>query len=100
MPCAPSTSDGASTLEAEADEFGAHVAVLDPRLAYHLDGGASSKVVFTSACTTHVAGSMHYLRWPRSPGEPFRWQGLDGRVLRSAIAIAIAISSNGGGEPR
>ena len=62
---------------------------LDPRHVYHLDGGASSKVAFTTQGTAEVVGSMHYLRWPRSSGEPFRWQGLDGRVLRSAFAVSI-----------
>ncbi|MDT0485296.1 phosphodiester glycosidase family protein [Streptomyces doebereineriae] len=61
---------------------------LDPRHVYHLDGGASSKLAFISAGTTEVAGSMHYLRWPRSAGQLFRWQGLDGRVLRSAFAVS------------
>ncbi|MBO4260247.1 hypothetical protein [Streptomyces griseorubiginosus] len=61
---------------------------LDPQHVYHLDGGASSKIAFTSGDTAEVAGSMHYLRWPRSSGEPFRWQGLDGRVLRSAFTIS------------
>ncbi|WP_331744714.1 hypothetical protein OG762_50655 (plasmid) [Streptomyces sp. NBC_01136] len=60
---------------------------LDPRSVYHLDGGASSKIAFTGESQTQVVGSMHYLRWPRSPSEPFRWKGLDGRVLRSAFVV-------------
>lgn len=60
---------------------------LDPRSVYHLDGGASSKIAFTQEGETHVVGSLHYLRWPQSDGEPFRWQGLDGRVLRSAFIV-------------
>lgn len=59
----------------------------DPRSVYHLDGGQSSKLAFIEERKTHVVGSMHYLQWPRSRGEPFRWQGLDGRVLRSGFVV-------------
>lgn len=58
-----------------------------PRNVYHLDGGQSSKIAFIEEDKTHVVGSMHYLRWPRSHGEPFRWQGLDGRVLHSGFIV-------------
>ncbi|MEV6987015.1 hypothetical protein AB0M95_37965 [Sphaerisporangium sp. NPDC051017] len=60
---------------------------LDPRSVYHLDGGQSSKIAFIEEGRTRVVGSMHYLKWPHSPGEPFRWRGLDGRVLRSAFVV-------------
>lgn len=59
----------------------------DPRSVYHLDGGRSSKIAFIAEGRAHVVGSMHYLRWPRSRGEPFRWQGLEGRVLRSGFVV-------------
>lgn len=59
----------------------------DPRSVYHLDGGRSSKIAFIEEGRTHVVGSMHYLRWPRSQGEPFRWQGLEGRVLHSGFVV-------------
>ncbi|GGX57973.1 phosphodiester glycosidase family protein [Streptomyces chartreusis] len=59
----------------------------DPLRMYHLDGGASSKIAFAQGGETYVAGSLHYLRWPHGPGEPFRWQGLEGRVLRSAFVV-------------
>lgn len=57
----------------------------DPRTVYHLDGGQSSKIAFIAQDTTHVVGSLHYLRWPRSHAEPFRWQGLDGRIMHSGF---------------
>ncbi|MEH6373916.1 hypothetical protein V7793_06115 [Streptomyces sp. KLMMK] len=60
---------------------------LDPHSTYHLDGGGSSKIAFLEEGTTRVLGSMHYLKWPSSPDEPFRWQGLDGRVLRSGFTV-------------
>ncbi|MFE4664594.1 phosphodiester glycosidase family protein [Streptomyces sp. NPDC056716] len=60
---------------------------LDPARMYHLDGGASSKIAYLSSGIARVAGSMHYLAWPTIPGGPFRWQGLDGRVLRSAVVL-------------
>ncbi|MGW1564653.1 hypothetical protein ACWCQ1_50840 [Streptomyces sp. NPDC002144] len=60
---------------------------LNPRHVYRLDGGASSKIAFIHQGNTHVAGSLHYLRWPRTPQEPFSWRGLDGRVLHSAFLI-------------
>ncbi|MFG2386703.1 hypothetical protein [Streptomyces avermitilis] len=63
------------------------LAGFDPRSIYHLDGGQSSKIAFTEKAETQVVGSMHYLQWPHSPTEPFRWQGLHGRILRNAFAI-------------
>ncbi|MEV0442948.1 phosphodiester glycosidase family protein [Streptomyces spectabilis] len=60
---------------------------LDPRHVYHLDGGASSKIAYRHAGRLGVVGSMHYLRWPTAPSEPFRWQGLAGRALHSAIIL-------------
>ncbi|MGW4517308.1 phosphodiester glycosidase family protein [Streptomyces sp. NPDC004393] len=59
----------------------------DPASMYHLDGGASSKIAYLIQEATRVVGSMHYLKWPVSPSERFRWQGTDGRVLRSALAL-------------
>ncbi|MFI5864655.1 phosphodiester glycosidase family protein [Streptomyces sp. NPDC051546] len=60
---------------------------LDPHHVYHLDGGASSKIAYQQAGRAGVVGSMHYLRWPTAPTEPFRWQGLEGRALHSAIIL-------------
>ncbi|GGV50485.1 hypothetical protein GCM10010245_79510 [Streptomyces spectabilis] len=60
---------------------------LDPHHVYHLDGGASSKIAYWHAGRPGVVGSMHYLRWPTAPSEPFRWQGLAGRALHSAIVL-------------
>lgn len=60
---------------------------LDPRHVYHLDGGASSKIAYRRAGRPGVVGSMHYLRWPTATSEPFRWQGLAGRALHSAIIL-------------
>ncbi|MFF4410404.1 hypothetical protein [Streptomyces sp. NPDC001404] len=60
---------------------------LDPHSMYHLDGGGSSKIAYLEEGTARVLGSMHYLRWPTIPEEPFRWQGLGGRVLRSGFTV-------------
>ncbi|MER5887798.1 phosphodiester glycosidase family protein [Streptomyces sp. NPDC001941] len=60
---------------------------LDPRHVYHLDGGASSKIAYLHAGTPRVAGSMHYLRWPTSPTQPFVWAGHEGRALHSALLL-------------
>ncbi|WP_367435217.1 phosphodiester glycosidase family protein [Streptomyces celluloflavus] len=59
----------------------------DPHHVYHLDGGASSKIAYQHAGAPRAVGSMHYLRWPTAPTEPFRWQGLEGRALHSAIVL-------------
>ncbi|MFD9562208.1 phosphodiester glycosidase family protein [Streptomyces sp. NPDC059994] len=60
---------------------------LDPQAMFHLDGGASSKIVFLDRGVPQVRGSMHYLQWPTSPAQPFRWKGLDGRSLHSALVL-------------
>ncbi|MFC9627669.1 phosphodiester glycosidase family protein [Streptomyces sp. NPDC056930] len=60
---------------------------LDPRHVYHLDGGASSKITYRHAGRSRVVGSMHYLRWPADTTEPFRWQGVQGRALHSALIL-------------
>ncbi|MFE0055405.1 phosphodiester glycosidase family protein [Streptomyces sp. NPDC059003] len=60
---------------------------LDPHGMYHLDGGASSKIAYRDRAVTRALGSLHYLKWPTTPSEPFRWQGLDGRTLRSALVL-------------
>lgn len=54
---------------------------------HHLDGGQSSKIALRERDAVRLFGSMHYLRWPRLPQEPFRWQGSAGRRLRSAVVI-------------
>lgn len=59
----------------------------DPAGMYHPDGGASSKIAYLDRATARVVGSMHYLQWPTSKAGPFRWKGLDGRVLRSALVL-------------
>ncbi|MFE0063483.1 hypothetical protein, partial [Streptomyces sp. NPDC059003] len=64
-----------------------HAAGLDPHGMYHLDGGASSKIAYLDPEVTRVLGSLHYLKWPTDPSEPFRWQGLDGRILHSALVL-------------
>lgn len=60
---------------------------LDPHRVYHLDGGASSKIAYRHAGMPRVVGSMHYLRWPTTATEPFRWHGVQGRALHSAIIL-------------
>ncbi|MFF8431093.1 hypothetical protein ACF07Y_39355 [Streptomyces sp. NPDC016566] len=59
----------------------------DPDQVFHLDGGQTSKIAYTSGHHVDALGSLHYLRWPRLPHQPFRWCGLDGRRLRSALEI-------------
>ncbi|MFD0501506.1 hypothetical protein [Streptomyces rhizosphaericus] len=55
---------------------------------FHLDGGQTSKIAYRHGSgPADAVGSLHYLRWPRHPHEPFRWQGLDGRRLHSALQI-------------
>ncbi|MEV7087997.1 phosphodiester glycosidase family protein [Streptomyces sp. NPDC093085] len=64
---------------------------LDPVQVFHLDGGQTSKIAFRrERRAPDVVGSLHYLKWPATDGEPFRWQGLDGRLLRSALVITIS----------
>lgn len=59
----------------------------DPALTYHLDGGASSKIAYADHNAVYVVGSLHYLSWPAHSGKPFRWQGLSGRRLHSALVL-------------
>ncbi|MFD8984308.1 hypothetical protein [Streptomyces sp. NPDC059564] len=65
---------------------------VDPRHAYHLDGGQSSKIAFREGegRSLEVVGNLHYLRWPSAPETAFRWQGLDGRLLHSAFVVRPA----------
>lgn len=63
---------------------------LDPGQVFHLDGGQTSKIAYRHASPgVDVVGSLHYLRWPATPTEPFRWRGFEGRVLRSALTIPV-----------
>ncbi|WP_434598461.1 phosphodiester glycosidase family protein [Streptomyces sp. A5-4] len=60
----------------------------DPAAVFHLDGGQTSKIAYRSSRgPADAVGSLHYLRWPRHQHESFRWQGLDGRRLHSALQI-------------
>ncbi|MEU3975185.1 hypothetical protein [Streptomyces bacillaris] len=60
----------------------------DPTEVFHLDGGQTSKIAYRNGHgPVDAVGSLHYLRWPRDRHEPFRWQGLDGRRLHSALKI-------------
>ncbi|WP_327391459.1 hypothetical protein OG728_38960 (plasmid) [Streptomyces microflavus] len=60
----------------------------DPAAVFHLDGGQTSKIAYRNGRgPVDAVGNLHYLRWPRHPHEPFRWQGLDGRRLHSALKI-------------
>ncbi|WP_340682647.1 hypothetical protein LCL61_28800 [Amycolatopsis coloradensis] len=61
---------------------------IDPARVYHLDGGQSSKMVFNRAGAITVAGSLHYLRWPRHASQPFTWHGIDGRELNSCFLVS------------
>jgi hypothetical protein len=63
----------------------------DPDQVYHLDGGQTSKIAYRSPdARPDAVGSLHYLRWPANATQPFHWQGLDGRVLRSALTITAS----------
>ncbi|MFB8242422.1 hypothetical protein ACFC58_38420 [Kitasatospora purpeofusca] len=63
----------------------------DPAKVFHLDGGQTSKIAYTLGHQpADAVGSLHYLRWPRRPSEHFRWHGLDGRHLHSALQITTA----------
>lgn len=63
---------------------------LDPTQVFHLDGGQTSKIAYTREHQDpDVVGSLHYLQWPASDDAPFRWRGLDGRLLRSAVVITV-----------
>ncbi|MEU6814005.1 hypothetical protein [Streptomyces sp. NPDC046860] len=60
----------------------------DPSAVFHLDGGQTSKIAYRRGHDlVDAVGSLHYLRWPRNDHEPFRWQGLEGRRLHSALQI-------------
>ncbi|SDT83416.1 Predicted protein [Streptomyces sp. TLI_053] len=59
----------------------------DPAAVFHLDGGQTSKIAYRHNGQVDAVGSLHYLRWPQTEHEPFRWQGLDGRPLHSALQI-------------
>jgi hypothetical protein len=62
---------------------------LDPAHVFHLDGGQTSKIAYAREHQeADVVGSLHYLQWPDTPDAPFRWRGLDGRLLRSALVIS------------
>ncbi|MFJ1936779.1 phosphodiester glycosidase family protein [Kitasatospora sp. NPDC088160] len=66
----------------------------DPATAFHLDGGQTSKIAYRRGRgPADAVGSLHYLRWPRHEHEPFRWQGLDGRRLHSALQITTTEES-------
>ncbi|XMN04657.1 phosphodiester glycosidase family protein [Streptomyces griseobrunneus] len=66
----------------------------DPAAVFHLDGGQTSKIAYRNGRgPVDAVGSLHYLRWPRHPHEPFRWQGLDGRRLHSAMKITTTEES-------
>jgi hypothetical protein len=63
---------------------------LDPTQVFHLDGGQTSKIAYTRAHQgPDVVGSLQYLQWPTTHNAPFRWRGLEGRLLRSAVVITI-----------
>ncbi|MER6520206.1 hypothetical protein ABT246_25545 [Streptomyces sp. NPDC001553] len=60
----------------------------DPATVFHLDGGQTSKIAYRhDGGPADAVGNLHYLRWPRHEDKPFRWQGLDGRRLHSALQI-------------
>ncbi|MCA1220020.1 phosphodiester glycosidase family protein [Streptomyces sp. 8L] len=60
----------------------------DSASVFHLDGGQTSKIAYRHGPgPADAVGSLHYLRWPRHEHEAFRWQGLDGRRLHSALQI-------------
>ncbi|MFB8290257.1 hypothetical protein [Kitasatospora purpeofusca] len=59
----------------------------DPAAVFHLDGGQTSKIAYRHGDPVDAVGSLHYLRWPQGEHEPFRWQGLDGRLLHNALLI-------------
>ncbi|MEV7565649.1 hypothetical protein [Streptomyces tanashiensis] len=83
-PLAP-TFQGVTVQEtAELCERAGH----DLAAVFHLDGGQTSKISYQHGREpADAVGSLHYLRWPRHEHEPFRWQGLDGRRLHSALQI-------------
>ncbi|MEU8665409.1 hypothetical protein [Streptomyces anulatus] len=83
-PLAPGFQGVTAREAAELCERAGH----DPATVFHLDGGQTSKIAYRNGHgPVDAVGSLHYLRWPREPHEPFRWQGLDGRRLHSALQI-------------
>ncbi|MFJ4966872.1 hypothetical protein ACIP6P_31225 [Streptomyces sp. NPDC088729] len=83
-PLAPAFQGVTAQEAAELCERDGH----DPAEVFHLDGGQTSKIAYRNGRgLVDAVGSLHYLRWPREPHEPFRWQGLDGRRLHSALKI-------------
>ncbi|MEU4802859.1 hypothetical protein [Actinosynnema sp. NPDC023587] len=64
-----------------------HAEGVEPGAVHHLDGGQSSKIALARPGAVEVVGSLHYLEWPPSPETPFRWRGLEGRLLRSCFAV-------------
>ncbi|MFE6905760.1 hypothetical protein [Streptomyces erythrochromogenes] len=60
---------------------------VNPRAAYHLDGGQSSKIAFRYGGVSEVVGNLHYLQWPSANETAFRWRGVEGRRLRSAFVV-------------
>ncbi len=86
---APLTSTFQGTTPQETAELCTE-AGLDPTQVFHLDGGQTSKIAYTREHQApDVLGSLHYLQWPATDDAPFRWRGLDGRLLRSAVVITI-----------
>ncbi|MBT2506998.1 hypothetical protein J7I98_14085 [Streptomyces sp. ISL-98] len=84
---APLTSTFQGTTTHETAELCAQ-AGLDPSQVFHLDGGQTSKIAYTRHHQEpDVVGSLHYLQWPATADAPFRWRGLEGRLLRSALLI-------------
>ncbi|MGQ0777545.1 MAG: hypothetical protein ACT4NY_24570 [Pseudonocardiales bacterium] len=62
----------------------------DPTQVFHLDGGQTSKITYTREHhNPDVLGSLHYLQWPTTNTAPFRWRGLHGRLLHSAVVITV-----------
>lgn len=83
-PLAPGFQGATVQETAELCERAGH----DPSEVFHLDGGQTSKITYRPGHgPADTVGSLHYLRWPRHEHEPFRWQGLDGRRLHSALQI-------------
>ncbi|MEV6981727.1 hypothetical protein AB0M95_10785 [Sphaerisporangium sp. NPDC051017] len=85
---APLTSTFQGTTPQETADLCAQSG-MDPAQVFHLDGGQTSKIAYTREDQEpDVVGSLHYLQWPATTDAPFRWQGIDGRLLRSALVIS------------
>nr|BEK71422.1 hypothetical protein KPHV_86490 [Kitasatospora purpeofusca] len=82
-PLAPTFQGTTAQESAQLVERAGH----DPAAVFHLDGGQTSKIAYRHGRRADAVGSLHYLRWPRGEHETFRWQGLDGRPLHSALQI-------------